>query len=179
MNSLKERKTMIAMTVCCYKMMYIDILYDESKNLPLESASTFMMAVEVIQKEDAFQIESQYTCAAVNTSKALHEWWKQPTTNKERLSWFAHVLVRLKACFPCKYKSTVLRRERMWGCYQRLCTANTFVKDWQIFISKSVGLKHFHPAFYQSVTQRIFDKLIKHEHPMRSVQMIESHICGL
>lgn len=51
-----------------------------------------MMAVEAIQKEDAFQIESQYTCAAVNTS-ALHEWWKQPTTNKEQLSWFAHILI--------------------------------------------------------------------------------------
>ena len=44
-------------------------------------------------------------------------------------------------------------------------TANTFVKDWQIFISKSVGLKAF-PAFYQSVTQHTFDKLIKHEHPI-------------
>ena len=136
-----------------------------------------MMAVEAIQKEDAFQIESQYTCAAVNTSKALHEWWKQPTTNKEQLSWFAHVLiVRLKACFPCKYKSTVLRRERMWGCYQRLRTANTFVKDWQIFISKSVGLKAF-PAFYQSVTQHIFDKLIKYEHPIEICENDpESHL---
>ena len=28
-----------------------------------------MTAVEAKQKEDAFQIESQYTCAAVNTSK--------------------------------------------------------------------------------------------------------------
>ena len=28
----------------------------------LESASTFMMAVEAIHKEDVFQIESQYTC---------------------------------------------------------------------------------------------------------------------
>ena len=78
-----------------------------------------MMAVEALQKENAFQIESQYTCTAVNTSKALQEWWKQPTTNEEQLSWFGQVLiVHLKVCFPCKYKSTVLRRERIWGCYQ-------------------------------------------------------------
>ena len=64
----------------------------------------------------------------------------------------------------------------MWGCYQRLCTANTFVKDWQIFISKSVGLKAS-PAFYQSVTQHIFDKLIKYEHPIEICENDpESHL---
>ena len=63
----------------------------------------------------------------------------------------------------------------MWGCYQRLRTANTFVKDWQ----KSVELKAF-PAFYQSVTQHIFDALIKHEHPIEiCANDPESHLWPL
>ena len=47
-----------------------------------------MMAVEAIQKEDAFQIESQYTCAAVNTSKVLHEWWNSPLQIKNGFPMF-------------------------------------------------------------------------------------------
>ena len=139
-----------------------------------------MMAVEAIQKEDAFQIESQYTCAAVNTSKALHEWWKQPTTNKEQLSWFAHVLiVRLKACFLCKYKSTVLRRERMWGCYQRLRTANTFVKKiGRSLFPNLLDSKHSQPSI--SLLLNIFlTNSSNMSTLLKSVQMIQSHICGL
>ena len=54
-----------------------------------------MMAdpVEAIQKEDAFQIESQYTCAAVNTSKALHEWWNSPLQIKNSFHGFAMFLL--------------------------------------------------------------------------------------
>ena len=45
-----------------------------------------------------------------------------------------------------------------------------------LLISKSVGLKVF-PAFYQSATQHIFDKFIKHEHPFEiCANDLESHL---
>ena len=122
-----------------------------------------MTAVEAVQTEEQFKVASDYTCAAKKTSLTLQEWWKQSTTNMEQLTWFAHVLiVRLKACFASKCSSMALKRTRMWGCYHRLRTADTFIHDWQRFITQSVGTKAF-TAFYQYVTQHIFEKLIKLE----------------
>ena len=71
------------------------------------------MAVEAIHKQDAIKIESQYTCAALETSQVLHEWREQSTTNKEQLSWFTHVLIvhlKLSVFSLQVYKSTVLRK---------------------------------------------------------------------
>ena len=68
---------------------------------------------------------------------------------------------------------------RMWGCYRRLRTADTFIHDWQRFITQSVGTKAF-PAFYQYVTQHIFEKLIKLEYSVEDYdQESESHLCPL
>ena len=121
-----------------------------------------------MQTDTAFKVESTYTCAAVRTSLALREWWKESMSNEEQLTWFSHVLVvRLQACFACKHTSIVLRKERFWSSYQRLRTSDTFVKSWKDFIQKTVNLKAF-PAFYQFVTQHIFDQLIKLEFPLNS-----------
>ena len=69
-----------------------------------------------------------------------------------------------------------LKRTRMWGCYHRLRTADTFIHDWQRFITQSVGTKAF-PAFYQYVTQHIFEKLIKLEYSVEDYdQESESHL---
>ena len=120
-----------------------------------------MTAVEAVQKDEVFQVESDYTSAALKTSLALQEWQKQSSANYMKLSSFAHILiVRLRACFPCNHTSLQLRKERMWGAYHRLRTANTFVSEWRLFITNSIGLKAF-PSFYQFVTQHIFKELMK------------------
>ena len=106
-----------------------------------------------------FQVESEYTCAAVKTSQALQEWWLE-SENREHLSWFAHILiVRLQTCFCCKHST---KKQKMWRSFQTIRTSDTFVKDWKVFILQSVNLKAF-PAFYQFVTDYIFTELIKLE----------------
>lgn len=98
-------------------------------------------------------------------------------SNEEQLTWFAHVLVvRLQACFACKHTSIVLRKERFWSSYQRLRTSDTFVQSWKDFIQKTVHLKAF-PAFYQFVTQHIFDILIKLEFPVNSAVSVSDSEC--
>ena len=106
-----------------------------------------------------FQVESEYTCAAVKTSQALQEWWLE-SENREHLSWFAHILiVRLQTCFCCKHST---KKQKMWRSFQTIRTSDTFVKDWKVFILQSVNLKAF-PAFYQFITDYIFTELIKLE----------------
>ena len=115
-----------------------------------------------------FEVESEYTSAALKTALALEEWWKESPANREKLFSFAHVLVVcLRACFPCKHSSLQLRKERMWGAYHRLRTADTFVSDWRTFLVESIRLKAF-PAFYQFVTHHIFKELIKVEYAVNA-----------
>ena len=126
--------------------------------------------------DDAFKVESEYTCAAIKTSLTLKEWWTQSNSNEEHLSWFAHILVvRLQACFPCKHSTVALKRERMWKSYFNLRTSNKFVSDWQDFILQSIGMKAF-PAFYQFVTDQMFNELIKVEFTILSEDDTESFI---
>ena len=140
----------------------------------LGSAEIFMTAVQAVQKDEVFQVESEYTSAALKTSLSLQEWRKQSAANHMKLSSFAHILiVRLRACFPCNHTSLQLRKERMWGAYHRLRTADTFVSDWRLFITNSIGLKAF-PSFYQFVTQHIFKELMKEAYP---VVEISGHDC--
>ena len=40
-----------------------------------------MTAVQAVQKDEVFQVESEYTSAALNTSLALQKWWKQSSAN--------------------------------------------------------------------------------------------------
>ena len=69
--------------------------------------------MKAVVTEETFQVESEYTSAAVKTLLALQEWWNEYAN--EQLSWFAHVLVvRLQTCFCCKYSTMALKRERMW-----------------------------------------------------------------
>lgn len=125
----------------------------------------FITAVEALLAEEMFEVESDYTSAALKTAVAVREWARQ-AANRDQLCSFAHVLiVRLNACFPCKHSTIQLRKERMWGAYHRFRTSNTFVRDWQAFLSTSVQLKAF-PAFYQFVTHHLFKDLIKMHYPV-------------
>ena len=86
--------------------------------------------------------------------------------NYQRLSTFFRVLaVRLGACFASKWSTLQLKKEKMWGAYHRLRTADSFVSDWSVS-GKSVQCKAF-PAFYQYITHHIFKTLIKTAYPVR------------
>ena len=62
----------------------------------LESADLFIKAVVAVRAEEMFEVETEYTSAALKTALALEEWWKGSQSNREILTSFAHVLrVRL------------------------------------------------------------------------------------
>ena len=76
-----------------------------------------MTAVEAVQKDEVFKVESEYTSAALKTSVALQEWWKQSEANHMKLSSFAHILiVRFEGMLSMQaQKSAAQVRENM-GC---------------------------------------------------------------
>ena len=120
----------------------------------------FVSAVDAVKSNKSFKVPTLANKTAVETAGALSLWCMKPE-NTLTLSTFSHILlVRLKACFTRKYKTLKLRKEKMWGAYHRLRTATTFRKHWASFLNQSISYKA-HPAFYQFVTQTIFDDLIK------------------
>ena len=132
----------------------------------LGACHIFMRAVEKVKEEELFEVEPEYTSAAVKTAQALEDWWKKSPSNLEVLKEFFHILyVRLNACFACCRSTLQLRKERMWGSYHRLRSAETFVRDWQKFLSVSVKMKAF-PSFYQFVVHTVFKELIKMHYPV-------------
>lgn len=142
----------IEFLMCSYSVKRLRLITNFSPFV--ECADRFIKVVEAVRLDEMFEVESEYTSAALKTALALEEWWKESPANREKLFSFAHILVvRLRACFPCKHSSLQLRKERMWGAYHRLRTADTFVSDWRTFL-ESVRLKAY-PAFYQFVTHHI------------------------
>ena len=126
------------------------------------SVCMFVSAVDAVKSNKSFKVPTLANKTAVETAGALSLWCMKPE-NTLTLSTFSHILlVRLKACFTRKYKTLKLRKEKMWGAYHRLRTATTFRKHWASFLNQSISYKA-HPAFYQFVTQTIFDDLIKEE----------------
>ena len=102
----------------------------------------------------------------MKTAQALADWWKKSPSNLEVLKEFSHILyVRLNACFACCRSTLQLRKERMWGSYHHLRSAETFVRDWKKFISVSVKMKAF-PSFYQSVVHTVFKELVMMHYPV-------------
>ena len=95
----------------------------------LGACHIFMQAVEVNSKEEElFEVEFEYASAAVKTAQALEDWWKESPSNPEVLKEFFHILyVRLNACFVCCWSTLQFRKERMWGSYHHLGSAETFV----------------------------------------------------
>ena len=134
-----------------------------------------MRAVEKVKEEELFKVESEYTSAAVKTAQALEDWWKKSPSNLEVLKEFSHILyVRLDACFACNRSTLQLRKERMWGSYHRLRSAETFVRDWQKFLSFSVKMKAF-PSFI-SLWCTVFKELIKMHYPVSCGEGNESEL---
>ena len=132
----------------------------------------FIRAVEAVIADEMFEVESEYTSVALETALAMQEWWKQSPSNLELLTKFAHILhVRLNACFAYSRSTLQLKKERMWGAYHRLRTADSFVQDWRIFLNHSVNMKAF-SAFYQFVTHTIFKELIKAQYPVSSNEAV-------
>ena len=126
----------------------------------------FMWAVEKVKEDELFKVESEYTSAALKTAQALEDWWKKSPSNLELMQEFSRILyVRLNACFACHRSTLQMRKERMWGSYHRLRSAETFVHDWRKFLSVTVKVKAF-PSFYQFVTHTVFKELVKVHFPV-------------
>ena len=66
--------------------------------------------------------------------------------------------VHLNARFACCRSTLQLRKERMSGSYHRLRSADTFVRDWQKFLSVSIKMKAF-PSFYQFLLHTVLRNL--------------------
>lgn len=131
----------------------------------LECGDMLLEAVQAVLKDEGFQVESLHAETALKTASLVLEWGREPE-NREKLEVFSHVLVvRLRACFTSKRTTAQLQRERMWGAYHQLRTADTFVKDWRAFLNDSVGQKAY-PAFFQFVTHTVFKELLKHQYPV-------------
>ena len=57
----------------------------------LNCLELFMTAVQAVQKDKVFQVESEYTSAALKTSLSLQEWRKKSAVN--------HMSLSLSGCF--------------------------------------------------------------------------------
>ena len=68
----------------------------------------------------------------------------------------------LKGCFTA-HRSTQARKEKMWEEYHKVRTSTKFREMWGHFIGKSLCVAAS-PTFYQFITDRMFDELIKSDH---------------
>lgn len=62
------------------------------------------------------------------------------------------------------------KQERMWGAYHEMRTSSCFTKEWEDFITHSVGVTTALPIFYQHVTDVVFHGLVKIEFPHDTAQ---------
>ena len=80
------------------------------------SLKLFSESLDAIQVEEFFEIDSEYTSAALKMATALQVWQKECSDDHSKMSWFAHMLtVRLGACFLCCCHTRQLRREKKCG----------------------------------------------------------------
>ena len=122
---------------------------------------------ECILNDEDFKINSPKAKCAIETAQSLMSWSSREENVKE-LATFAEMLVgELKECFVCppRVKSAHSKREVMWKAYHKLTTSQPFAEVWNSFVSKSISLASC-PIFYQYVTERIFDQLIKEKFPI-------------
>ena len=91
-------------------------------SLPLGACHIFMQAVEKVLEEELFEVESQYTSAVVKLHRHCRIGGKKFPPNWSYWESFP-TLLRLSACYACCRSTLQMRRERMWGSYHRLRSA--------------------------------------------------------
>ena len=112
-----------------------------------------MRAVEKVKEEELFEVESEYIyicccedctdnvccCEDCTDIGGLVEEISLQSGSLERVFPYSLCAFECMFCLLPVY-SIQLRKERMWGSYHHLRSAETFVHDWQKFLSVSVKM---------------------------------------
>ena len=126
---------------------------------PLSQGELLLRAVNAVTLDDGFKIPSTEAENAVKAACSFLSWQKD---NIEEAILFANqVTTMLKGCFTA-HRSTQARKEKMWEEYHKVRTSTKFREMWGHFIGKSLCVAAS-PTFYQFITDRMFDELIKSE----------------
>lgn len=116
-------------------------------------------SIRSVTTSEDFDINSEKARRAVMCANKLLEWIE---SNEDQTIDFAVSLTsHLESCFKDSKKSKHHKvRELMWEGYFKLCSSDNFRDAWTTLIRGTIGLQAS-PIFYQHVTTKIFEDLIK------------------
>ena len=115
--------------------------------------------------DEGFQLPSPLAAAALQTSKCVLSWSRDPN-NHHIFEAFANSLhAKLHKAFEVPARKFQRRREKMWGSYHSIRCSDDFVDSWKRFLAKAFCVTAT-PIFYQHITDRIFRKMMKVAFPV-------------
>ena len=122
------------------------------------------MAVAELLQDEGFNLPTLPATTAVKCAKGFLEWL---TVNPISAVVFErNILHKLEGCFRT-YRSVQVGREKMWESFYKLTASDSFGKMWkQLLISINIEPT---PIFYQYVTDRLMNTLIKEKFPVKPV----------
>ena len=124
-----------------------------------------LQAVQEVMSDEGFQLPSPLAAAALQTSKCVLSWSRDPN-NHHIFKAFANSLhAKLHKAFEVSARKFQRRREKIWGSYHSIRCSDDFVDSWKRFLAKAF-CETATPIFYQHITDRIFRKMMKVAFPV-------------
>ena len=139
--------------------MVLSCGYSDGGTSRKNSLDLVMKAIRSVITCPDFDINSERAQKAVMYATKLLHWAEK---NEDRFNGFAVSLIsHLESCFnSSSVKKQQKVRELMWESYFKLCSSDDFWNAWCTIISGTIGLQAT-PIFYQHVTSKIFEDLLK------------------
>lgn len=123
-------------------------------------------AVSLVLRDEGFGVPSPHAKESLASAEKFLEWVSDADNVQSVCTFACKLIFDLKGCFHAS-KSMRICRERMWEKYYKLRSNDKFRCMWEKFLLESIATIAT-PIFYQYVTDKIMEALIKEHFSLKS-----------
>lgn len=121
--------------------------------------------------DDGFKLDTERIKKVIEVAETVKQWAGQ---HEKEVAYFQEQLIKhMSKCFTNGVTS-VKRREKVWGKYHQLRVSKEYINFWKVFLSVAGCSTAPDPAFYQHISQHIFNRLLKDTFPIPDVPSASS-----
>ena len=152
---------------CMMVPLKFKLLYKITLSVTDNYCRLFVRAIEKLLSDDGFKLPSALAKEAYCRAEQLLHWSAQlnPPHNGAALASFSSDLVaKLKLCIPITTPASA-SREVLWRNYHQYRCSQDFHTKWKIFLQSAIHSEST-PIFYQYITEKVFEDLLKESFPL-------------
>ena len=137
----------------------------ETANIRHINPEVFVQALEALLNDSRFHLPTLNGPSVLDTASKLYVWASKENSQGPLSDFISEMLRKMRKCFT--YHKGEVKKDAMWGMFHQMRTSYDFIDQWRSLVkASSISVNEPSHFVYQYVTEFIFKKVIKNDHPI-------------